>query len=43
MKIKIFYKFGKKILEKTKKKHYGGGVFLISNGQNKERCDKINA
>jgi len=25
MKIKKFYKFGKKILEKTKKKHYGGG------------------
>ena len=23
MKIKKFYKFGKKILEKTKKKHYG--------------------
>lgn len=28
MKIKKFYKFGKKILEKTKKKHYGGGCFF---------------
>lgn len=29
MKIKKFYKFGKKILEKTKKKHYGGGVVIF--------------
>ena len=43
MKIKKFYKFGKKYLKKKKKNIMGGGVFLISNGQNKERCDKINA
>jgi len=31
-------------MKKKKKKHYGGGGdFLISNGQNKEICDKINA
>ena len=43
MKIKNFYKFGKNYLKKKKKNIMGGGDFLISNGQNKERCDKINA
>jgi hypothetical protein len=28
MKIKNFYKFGKKLLEKKEKKHYGGGVIF---------------
>jgi len=35
MKIKKFYKFGKKILEKTKKKHYGGGVIFLLKKINK--------
>lgn len=43
MKIKNFYKFGKNYLKKKKKNIMGGGDFLISNGQNKERCDNINA
>lgn len=40
MKIKKFYKFGKKLLEKKEKKHYGGGASFLLKKINK--CYRVN-